>query len=119
MNAPEPDKDCLFCKIAAGDIPATIVHASEHSVAFRDLNPQAPTHVLVVPKDHYANAAEVAHRAPAVAADLITTARDVAEAEGLGNGYRLVFNTGEDAGQTVFHVHLHLLGGRSLEWPPG
>lgn len=119
MNAPEPDKDCLFCKIVAGDIPATIVHASEHSVAFRDLNPQAPTHVLVVPKDHYANAAEVAHRAPTMAADLITTARDVAEAEGLGNGYRLVFNTGEDAGQTVFHVHLHLLCGRSLEWPPG
>jgi histidine triad (HIT) family protein len=119
MNAPMPDPDCLFCKIVAGDIPAEIVHASDHSVAFRDLNPQAPTHVLVVPRDHYANAAEVAHWAPTMAADLITTARDVAEKEGLDNGYRLVFNTGADAGQTVFHVHLHLLGGRALQWPPG
>lgn len=123
MNAPAPgqnrDENCLFCKIVAGEIPAQIVHASEHSVAFRDVNPQAPTHVLVVPKDHYANAGEVAHWAPTMAADLITTARDIAAQEGLDNGYRLVFNTGEDAGQTVFHVHLHLLGGRPLEWPPG
>lgn len=119
MNAPEPAQDCLFCKIVAGDIPAQIVRTSEHSVAFRDVNPQAPTHVLVVPKQHFANAAAVAQGAPEVTADLITTARDVAEADGLDNGYRLVFNTGADAGQTVFHVHLHLLGGRSLEWPPG
>ncbi|HSX67450.1 histidine triad nucleotide-binding protein [Nocardioides sp.] len=123
MNAPAPDQtrdeNCLFCKIVAGEIPAQIVHTSDHSVAFRDVNPQAPTHVLVVPKGHYPNAGAIAQQAPSMAADLITTARDVAAQEGLDNGYRLVFNTGEDAGQTVFHVHLHLLGGRPLEWPPG
>ena len=119
MNAPAPDQNCLFCKIVAGEIPADIVHTSDHSVAFRDVNPQAPTHVLVVPKEHHPNAGEIAQHAPTQAADLITTAREVAAQEGLDNGYRLVFNTGEDAGQTVFHVHLHLLGGRSLEWPPG
>jgi histidine triad (HIT) family protein len=119
MSAPEPDQSCLFCKIVAGEIPAEIVHASELSVAFRDVNPQAPTHVLVVPKDHYANAAEVAHWAPAAAADMIATARDIAEKEGLDDGYRLVFNTGAEAGQTVFHAHLHVLGGRSMQWPPG
>jgi histidine triad (HIT) family protein len=119
MSAPEPDKDCLFCKIVAGDIPAEIVHATELCVAFRDVNPQAPVHVLVVPRDHYENAAEVAHWAPAAASDMIVTARDIAEKEGLEEGYRMVFNTGPAAGQTVFHAHLHVLGGRSLEWPPG
>lgn len=119
MSAPKPDKDCLFCKIVSGDIPATIVHASEHTVAFRDVNPQAPTHVLVVPRDHYENAAETAHYAPTAVADMIGTAREVAELEGLADGYRLVFNTGAEAGQTVFHAHLHVLGGRSMQWPPG
>lgn len=119
MSAPEPDPNCIFCKIVAGEIPAEIVCASELSVAFRDLNPQAPTHVLVVPKDHYANAAELAHWAPAEAADVLATGREVAIKEGLDDGYRMVFNTGEAAGQTVFHAHLHVLGGRTLEWPPG
>ncbi len=119
MSAPAPQDDCLFCKIVAGTIPAEIVHASDLSVAFRDLDPQAPTHVLVIPRSHYANAAELAHREPATAADLIATAKDVADKEGLDDNYRLVFNTGPQSGQTVFHAHLHLLGGRSMTWPPG
>lgn len=112
-----PD-DCLFCKILSGDIPADVVHRSDRSLAFRDLNPQAPTHVLVIPTEHYANAAELAAADPGSSADLVTVAAEVARAEGL-TGYRLVFNTGAEAGQTVFHTHLHLLGGRSLTWPPG
>jgi len=119
MSAPAPPADCIFCKIVAGDIPAEIVHASDLSVAFRDANPQAPTHVLVIPRSHYENAAELAHWEPATAADLLTTAKDVADKEGLGEGYRLVFNTGAAANQVVFHAHLHVLGGRTLTWPPG
>lgn len=119
MSTPAPQQDCIFCKIAAGDIPAEIVHATDLSVAFRDLDPQAPTHVLVIPRSHHANAAELAHWEPASAADLISTAREVAEKEGLEEGYRLVFNTGAGAGQTVFHAHLHVLGGRTMTWPPG
>jgi histidine triad (HIT) family protein len=111
-------EDCIFCKIVAGEIPGEIVHTTERTVAFRDLNPQAPLHVLVVPKDHYANAAALAAGDPAAAAELVTTAAAVATAEGYDD-YRLVFNTGADAGQTVFHTHLHLLAGRSMTWPPG
>lgn len=119
MSAPEPDPNCIFCKIVAGEIPAEVVYASELTIAFRDVNPQAPTHVLVVPRDHYENAAELSHWAPAESADLLATAREVAAKEGLESGYRMVFNTGVDAGQTVFHAHLHVLGGRTMEWPPG
>ena len=111
--------DCIFCKIVAGEIPAEIVHESDTTVAFRDLNPQAPTHVLVIPRSHYPNAAALAEGEPATAAHLFDTAKAVAEQEGLANGYRLVLNTGADAQQTVFHVHMHLLGGRSMTWPPG
>ncbi len=110
--------DCLFCGIVRGDIPAEVVHTTERTMAFRDLNPQAPTHVLVVPRDHYANAAELAAGDPAASAELVATAAAVATAEG-HDDYRLVFNTGADAGQTVFHTHLHLLAGRSFDWPPG
>jgi histidine triad (HIT) family protein len=110
--------DCLFCGIVAGEIPSEIVHTTERTVAFRDLNAQAPTHVLVVPKDHYANAAELAAGDPAAMAELVTAAHAVATAEG-HDDYRLVLNTGADAGQTVFHTHLHVLGGRSMTWPPG
>lgn len=110
--------DCLFCKIVSGDIPAEVVHRTETTVAFRDVNPQAPTHVLVVPVSHHADAASLALAEPSVVADLVGSAKAVADAEGLP-GYRLVFNTGEAAGQTVFHTHLHLLGGRGLSWPPG
>ena len=112
------DEDCLFCKIVAGDVPADVVHTTERTVAFRDVNPQAPTHVLVVPRSHRGNAAETAAADPHVAAELLTTAAEVAGAEGL-ESYRLVFNTGPGAGQTVFHTHLHVLGGRPLTWPPG
>ena len=113
------DPDCLFCKIVAGDIPADVVHETATTFAFRDVEPQAPTHVLVVPRSHYANAADLAAGEPETAVALIDTARAVAEADGLEEGYRLVFNTGPAAHQTVFHAHLHLLGGRSMGWPPG
>jgi histidine triad (HIT) family protein len=110
--------DCLFCGIVAGEIPSEIVHTTERTVAFRDIDAQAPTHVLVVPKDHYANAAELAAGDPEAMAELVTCAHAVATVEG-HDDYRLVLNTGPDAGQSVFHTHLHLLGGRSLSWPPG
>lgn len=110
--------DCIFCRIVSGEIPADVVHRTERSLAFRDTTPQAPTHVLVVPVEHHEDAAALAAEDPDTAADLVTAAAAVAEAEGL-SGYRLVFNTGREAGQTVFHTHLHLLGGRSLTWPPG
>ncbi|MCD4527156.1 histidine triad nucleotide-binding protein [Nocardioides sp. cx-173] len=110
--------DCLFCKIVAGEIPAEIVHATERTVAFRDINGQAPTHVLVVPRDHYANAAELAAGDPEASAELVRTAAAVAAAEG-HDDYRLVFNTGAGAGQSVFHAHLHVLAGRPMSWPPG
>ena len=109
--------DCLFCKIVAGEIPADVVHTSERVVAFRDINPQAPTHVLVIPKEHRPNAAATAADAETTA-ELLTAAAAIAEADGHAD-YRLVFNTGAGAGQTVFHTHLHLLAGRPLTWPPG
>jgi len=112
--------DCLFCKIVAGDIPADLVAESDRTIAFRDINPQAPTHVLVVPKDHYPDLATLAGTAEGVLAEVAAQAHQVAHAEGIGaSGYRVVFNTGPEAGQTVFHVHAHLLGGRRLAWPPG
>jgi len=113
------DPDCLFCRIVAGDVPAEVVHETATTVAFRDLEPQAPTHVLVVPRSHYPNAAALAAGEPAAPAQLFDAAREIATAEGLEEGYRLVFNTGPAAHQTVFHVHMHLLGGRAMGWPPG
>jgi len=111
-------EDCLFCKIVAGEIPGEIVHVTERTIAFRDVNPQAPTHVLVVPKAHHTNAADLAAADPQTSAELLTTAAAVAAAEGHSD-YRLVFNTGPGVGQTVFHTHLHLLAGRPMTWPPG
>lgn len=111
--------DCLFCRIVEGEVPADIVLRTERVVAFRDINPQAPVHVLVIPTSHHANAAEIAAADPVLAGHLLAASAQVAEAEGLSNGYRIVFNTGADAGQTVFHVHAHVLGGRDLLWPPG
>jgi histidine triad (HIT) family protein len=111
-------EDCLFCGIVAGDGEADVVHVTERTVAFRDLHPQAPTHVLVVPREHYATAAELAAGDPQASAELVTSAAAVAAAE-RHEDYRLVFNTGPGAGQSVFHTHLHLLAGRSLTWPPG
>lgn len=117
---PYTSDDCLFCKIVAGTIPADVVHRDDHVVAFRDINPQAPTHILIIPTTHYENAAEVAADDPSGLAALVVTARTLAEADGIDrSGYRIVTNTGADAGQTVFHTHLHLLGGRHMTWPPG
>jgi histidine triad (HIT) family protein len=110
--------DCLFCKIVAGDIPATVVHETEATLAFRDINPQAPTHVVVIPKDHHPNAASLAKADPELTAAVLRAAGEVAVAEGIED-YRLVFNTGSGAGQSVFHVHCHVLGGRLMQWPPG
>lgn len=107
--------DCVFCAIASGEVPAEIVHSDDRVVAFRDLHPQAALHVLVIPRLHRANAAELAATDPALVGDLVTVAHAVATADGRAeSGYRLVFNTGADAGQTVFHAHLHLLAGSRL-----
>lgn len=114
MTAPS----CLFCKIVAGEIPATVVATSERSIAFRDLTPVAPTHVLVIPREHHNNLVELAAE-PDQLADLVLLAGQVAEQEDLDRGYRLVANTGNLGGQTVYHIHLHVLGGRQMQWPPG
>ena len=107
--------DCLFCKIVAGEIPATVVHRTERTLAFRDINPQAGTHVLVVPTDHHEDAVSLAADAPELLAEVIAAGGEVAKAEGIAeSGYRFVFNTGPDAGRTVFHAHLHVLGGEQL-----
>jgi len=112
--------DCLFCAIVAGSVPAQRVAETPRTVAFRDTNPQAPTHVLVIPKDHYPDLAALATADGQLLAEVATQAHEVAEAEGLsGSGYRVVFNTGQGAGQSVFHAHAHVLGGRPLAWPPG
>jgi histidine triad (HIT) family protein len=111
----QPVADCLFCKIVAGDIPATVVRETELTFAFKDINPQAAVHDLVVPRAHYADAAELAANAPELTAALLVEAGEVAKAEGVADdGYRVVFNTGAHAGQTVFHVHAHVLGGDFL-----
>lgn len=110
----------LFAKIINREIPADIVYEDDEVLAFRDINPQAPTHILVIPTTHYENAAEVAADDPSGLAALVLTARTLAQAEGIDrSGYRIVTNTGADAGQSVFHTHLHLLGGRRMAWPPG
>ena len=115
-----PTDDCLFCKIVSGDVPAKIVRETERTLAFRDINPQAPTHVLVVPKDHYPDVAALAGADEAILALVLKEAHEVAVGDGIVDaGYRVVFNTGAEAGQTVFHVHAHVLGGRGLNWPPG
>ena len=112
--------DCLFCGIAAGQIPATISLEGERTIAFRDIDPQAPTHVLVVPRDHFPDVAALAAAGGGLLDELVGTAREIAAAEGIeANGYRIVFNTGQDGGQTVGHVHAHVLGGRPMTWPPG
>ena len=112
--------DCLFCRIVAGEIPATVVRSDERTLAFRDIDPKAPTHVLVIPTEHYPNLASLVDADPESLIALHRMAAAVAEDEGLAeDGWRLVFNTGLGAGQTVFHVHGHILGGRPMRWPPG
>jgi histidine triad (HIT) family protein len=112
--------DCLFCKIAAGDIPATLVYQDEHLIAFKDINPQAPMHVLVVPRRHIATVNDLADGDDQLVGEMIRRAAAIAGEHGHDRrGYRTVFNCNADAGQTVFHIHLHVLGGRSFTWPPG
>jgi histidine triad (HIT) family protein len=114
------EQDCLFCKIIAGDIPADIVYESDSAIAFRDINPQAPTHVLVIPRTHIAtiNVLDESHKD--LVGGLYLAAKEIAAQEGIADeGYRAVMNCNAGAGQTVFHIHLHVLGGRQLTWPPG
>lgn len=114
--AGEPQSDCLFCKIVAGEIPATIVRQTDTTVAFRDISPQAPTHVLVIPRVHYRDAAALAAADPSAAVDVLREAGEVAAQEKVvESGYRIIFNSGPGAGQTVFHAHAHVLGGRDLQ----
>jgi histidine triad (HIT) family protein len=112
------DPECLFCRIAAGEVPADIVEQDDAVVVFRDINPRAPTHVLAIPRRHVESAAKLTDDDGELLAALFGALRRVAEASGLG-GYRIVTNVGAEAGQSVLHLHLHLLGGRPLSWPPG
>jgi histidine triad (HIT) family protein len=112
--------DCLFCKIIARQVPASIVYEDDRVLAFNDINPQGPTHVLVVPKRHIATLNDLATGDDQIVGELVRRAVAIAKERGIdAGGFRTVFNTNRDAGQTVFHVHLHLIGGRSLAWPPG
>lgn len=112
--------DCIFCRIAAGTIPAKIVYQDEQAVAFEDVNPQAPVHVLVVPRRHIPSAGELAAADAGLLGHLALTCVKIAQDKGIaGSGYRIVTNTGANAGQSVFHLHLHVLGGRPMAWPPG
>jgi histidine triad (HIT) family protein len=114
------EQDCLFCKIIAGDIPADIVYESDSAIAFRDINPQAPTHVLVIPCNHIATINDLNESDKDVVGSLYLAAKEIAAQEGIADeGYRAVMNCNAGAGQTVFHIHLHVLGGRQLTWPPG
>jgi histidine triad (HIT) family protein len=113
-------EDCLFCRILSGDIPAEIIHESDTAIAFRDINPQAPTHVLIIPRRHIATINDLEPGDEPVIGSLYLAAKQIAAEEGLADdGYRVVMNCNEGAGQSVFHLHLHLLGGRRLDWPPG
>lgn len=111
------DPNCLFCKIIDGQIPSKVVNENEYSFAIRDVNPQAPTHILVLPKNHIANIGQVSDSL--LLGRLFQTATELARTEKLDKGYRIVVNTGDDGGQTVHHLHIHLVGGRALGWPPG
>jgi histidine triad (HIT) family protein len=114
------DPDCLFCKIVGGSIPATVVLKNDQVTVFRDITPQMPTHVLIVPNQHVANTEVLEPEHDALVGMLVRTAREVARKEGLTErGYRLVINTGPDALNSVPHLHLHMLGGRAMSWPPG
>ncbi len=112
--------DCLFCAIVAGDIPADVVVRTDRVVAFRDIDPKAPTHILIIPAEHFDNLPAVAVADASLAGEMLEVAARLAESEGIDQtGHRLVANTGHEGGQSVDHAHVHLLGGRSLSWPPG
>jgi histidine triad (HIT) family protein len=110
---------CLFCRIAAREEPAEILHATPSVVAFRDASPRAPTHILLIPREHIDSAADLNEHHGAMLADLMQSAAHLARTEGLDGGYRLVTNVGREGGQHVHHLHFHLLGGRRMGWPPG
>jgi histidine triad (HIT) family protein len=110
---------CVFCRIVAGDVPAEVVRIGERVIAFRDLNPQAPLHVLVVPRDHHRDVPALAAADPQALAELVEVGATLAAGAGENGAFRLVFNTGVESGQSVFHVHGHVLAGRSFGWPPG
>lgn len=113
-------ENCIFCKIAAGTIPSTVVYEDEKILAFRDINPEAPTHILVIPKRHISSTNALEPSDEALIGYIFTAAKNIAKAEGIDeSGYRIVNNCGRDGGQTVQHLHFHILGGRSLSWPPG
>ena len=113
-------EDCLFCKIAAKKTPARIVHEDDLIVAFEDIRPQAPTHILIIPREHFASLADVPAEKADILSRLLLTAQTIARDREISrSGYRIVLNTGRDSGQAVFHIHFHLLGGRSMSWPPG
>ncbi len=111
--------DCIFCKIAQGKLQSDIIREDDQAVAFRDINSQAPTHILIIPKKHIPTLAEASEQEGDLLGHLLLMARQVAEDQNLQAGYRVVINNGVAAGQTVFHIHLHLMGGRAFEWPPG
>jgi len=112
--------ECLFCKIIDGEIPANIVYQDDRIVAFNDVNPQGPTHILLVPRAHIGTLNDLSPKDDALVGELTRRAAAIAKERGIAaGGYRTVFNTNRDAGQTVFHIHLHLIGGRSMHWPPG
>lgn len=114
------NQNCLFCRVIAGKIPADIVYKDEQCLAFRDINPQAPVHLLVIPREHLKSLNEVAEKDEELLGHLLLVAGRTAREQGIAeSGYRTVINSGGDAGQSVFHLHLHVLGGRSLNWPPG
>ena len=114
------EQQCLFCRIVAGEVPADVVYQDERSVAFRDINPQAPVHVLVLPRDHMESLDEASQRDEATLGHLLRVAARIANEQGLSeSGYRTVINTGAGVGQSVFHLHVHVLGGRPMSWPPG
>ena len=113
-------KDCLFCKVIAREVPSSIVYEDDRVLAFNDINPQAPTHVLVVPKRHIASLNDLTPEDDQIIGEIVRRAAAIAGEKGIAiSGFRTVFNTNRGAGQTVFHIHLHLIGGRSLHWPPG
>jgi histidine triad (HIT) family protein len=117
---PSPDPDCLFCKIVRGEIPASLVHQDEAVTVFRDINPQAPAHLLLVPNEHIPSTNELRPEHDALVGRLVRTVASVARQEGIAeSGYRLLTNCGRDGGQLVMHLHFHLVGGRQLGWPPG
>jgi histidine triad (HIT) family protein len=115
-----PEDNCLFCRIIEGEIPADLLHSDEHCIAIRDINPQAPTHVLVIPREHMESLNDASNRDEQLLGHLLRVGARIANDEGHSErGYRTVINTGSEAGQSVFHLHVHVLGGRPMNWPPG